>query len=74
MSHNTTEPDETPPTDRTVLLTPDQLAERWQVSKSQIWRLAREDRIPVVRVGRYPRFRLDLIEAWERDSGRTSDV
>lgn len=52
--------------DRTVLLTPAELAERWQVSKAQVYRLAREGRIPVVSVGRYYRFRIDAIEAWER--------
>src|SRR5690348_4476191 len=47
------------------LLTAEQLAERWQVPKSQVWRLARDGRIPVVSIGRYRRFRLDAIEAWE---------
>jgi excisionase family DNA binding protein len=47
------------------LLTADQLAERWQVPKSQVYRLAREGRIPTVEIGRYYRFRLDAIEAWE---------
>jgi excisionase family DNA binding protein len=47
------------------LLTPEQLAERWQVQKSQIYRLGREKKIPVVRLGKYLRFRLDHIEAWE---------
>jgi excisionase family DNA binding protein len=47
------------------LLTAEQLAERWQVSKSQVYRLAREGRIPTVPIGRYYRFRLDAIEAWE---------
>lgn len=48
------------------LLTADELAERWQVPKTQVYRLAREGRIPVVVIGRYYRFRLDAIEAWER--------
>ena len=47
------------------LLTADQLAERWQVPKSHVYRLAREGKIPVVVLGRYYRFRLDQIEAWE---------
>jgi excisionase family DNA binding protein len=37
----------------------------WQVPKSQVYRLAREGRIPTVAIGRYYRFRLDAIEAWE---------
>jgi excisionase family DNA binding protein len=47
------------------LLTAEQLAERWQVPKSHVWRLARRGEIPTVRLGRYMRFRLESIEAWE---------
>ncbi len=48
------------------LLTADQLAERWQVPKSHVYRLAREGAIPVVELGRYRRFRLDAIEQFEK--------
>jgi excisionase family DNA binding protein len=48
-----------------VILTADELADRWKVERSQVYRLAREGRIPTVRVGRYYRFRLDLIERYE---------
>lgn len=47
------------------LLTAEQLAERWQVPRTQVWRLAREGAVPVVRIGRYMRFRADAIERWE---------
>lgn len=47
------------------LLTADELAARWQVPKSQVYRLAREGRIPTVQIGRYYRFRVDAIERWE---------
>ena len=47
------------------LLTAEQLADRWQVSKAQVYRLARDGRIPAVPIGRYYRFRLAAIEAWE---------
>lgn len=47
------------------LLTAEQLADRWQVSKAQVYRLARESRIPAVAIGRYYRFRVGAIEAWE---------
>jgi excisionase family DNA binding protein len=47
------------------LLTAEQLAERWQVPKSHVYRLAREGKIPTVALGRYRRFRLDAIEAFE---------
>lgn len=54
---------ENPSTGR--LLTADELAERWQVSKAHVYRLAREGRLPTVAIGRYYRFRLASIEAWE---------
>jgi excisionase family DNA binding protein len=47
------------------LLTADQLAARWQVPPSHVYRLTREDRIPVVKLGRYYRYRLDAIERFE---------
>jgi excisionase family DNA binding protein len=55
--------------DRSVLLTPDALAARWQVPKSQVYRLAREGRVPVVCIGRYYRFSLAAIEEWELSNG-----
>jgi excisionase family DNA binding protein len=51
------------------LLTPDDLAARWSVNKSHVYRLTREGRVPFVPVGRYYRYRLDAIEQWERDGG-----
>jgi excisionase family DNA binding protein len=48
------------------LLTADQLAERWQVPKSHVYRLAREGQIPTVELGRYRRWRLDVIEQFEQ--------
>jgi excisionase family DNA binding protein len=47
------------------LLTADDLAARWQVPKSQIYRLTRENQIPAVRLGKYYRYRVDAIEAFE---------
>jgi excisionase family DNA binding protein len=55
------------------LLTAEQLAERWQVPKSYVWRLARNGAIPTVRLGRYMRFRIDSIEAWERQQEGHTD-
>ena len=54
------------------LLTAEQLAERWQVRPAHVYRLAREGRIPVVRLGRYRRFRIDAIQGYELD-GPPSD-
>jgi len=48
------------------LLTAQQLADRWQVPKQHVYRLTRQGEIPVVRLGRYFRYRLDAIEAWEQ--------
>jgi excisionase family DNA binding protein len=64
------------------LLTADDLAERWLVPKSHVYRLTREGKIPAVRLGRYYRYRLDAIEAFELgadtvpipDSGRGNRV
>lgn len=53
------------------LLTADQLAERWQVSKEQVYRLSRSGQISTVRVGRYFRYRVASIEAWELESETT---
>jgi excisionase family DNA binding protein len=53
------------------LLTAKQLAQRWQVPTSHVYRLAREKRIPTVELGRYRRFRLDQIEAYENSFADT---
>jgi excisionase family DNA binding protein len=50
------------------LLTAGELAERWQVPKSHVYRLTRDGLIPAVRLGRYYRYRLEGIERWEADS------
>jgi excisionase family DNA binding protein len=51
------------------LLTPDQLAARWQVPVMHVYRLAREGKLPCVRLGKYVRFRAATIEAWEERGG-----
>jgi excisionase family DNA binding protein len=55
------------------LLTAEELAERWQVAKAHVYRLAREGRIPTVAIGRYYRFRLSSIEAWEAEQERAAE-
>jgi excisionase family DNA binding protein len=47
------------------LLTAEQLAERWQVPKAHVYELTRRGEIPVVKLGKYYRYRLDAIEAFE---------
>lgn len=56
------------------LLTADELAERWQVPKSQVYRLTRDAAIPTVKLGRYYRYRLDMIEAWELGGDAACDA
>jgi excisionase family DNA binding protein len=53
----------------TCLLTAEQLAERWQVPTSQVYRLTRDGAIPTVKLGRYYRYRLDAIERFELGDG-----
>jgi len=52
------------------LLTATDLAARWQVEKGHVYRLTREGTIPAVKLGRYYRYRRDLIEAFE--TGQTT--
>ena len=55
------------------LLTAEDLAERWQVPVSQVYRLTRDGRLPVVRLGRYYRYRLEAVEGFEAGGGVTTD-
>lgn len=52
-----------------VLLTPQQLADRWQISYKHVWRLSREGKIPSIRLGKYYRYSLAAIEEFEREHG-----
>ena len=56
------------------LLTAEDLAGRWRVSRDHVYRLARERQLPVVNLGRYKRFTLDAIEAFEASGGCAADV
>lgn len=53
--------------DATRLLTADEVAERWQVRTKQVYALVNRGEVPCVRIGRYRRFRVQAIEAWERE-------
>lgn len=55
------------------LLTAEQLAERWQVPKAHVYALTRRHEIPAVKLGRYYRYRLDQIEAFEVGADTLSD-
>jgi excisionase family DNA binding protein len=54
---------------RTSTLTAEELAKRWQVQTSHVYRLTRCGVIPAVKLGRYYRYRLDAIERFELDGG-----
>jgi excisionase family DNA binding protein len=54
------------------LMTAEDLAERWGVPRDYVHRLAREGRCPVVKLGRYHRFRPEDIEAFERAGGTST--
>lgn len=56
------------------LLTAEELAVRWQIPKSHVYRLARDGRLPVVALGRYKRFTLAAIEHFETIGGTTDDT
>lgn len=51
------------------LLTPDDLAVRWQMPKASIYRLTREGMVPVVQLGKRYRYRLAAIEEFEEAGG-----
>jgi hypothetical protein len=56
------------------ILTAGQLAERWSVSVQWVYTKARDGDLPKVPLpGKYVRFRLDVIEAFERGEGVTSE-
>jgi excisionase family DNA binding protein len=61
------------PVDPARLLTCEEVAERWQVTTAQVYRLAREGASPVVRIGRYRRFRAASVEAWEQAGGGSAN-
>jgi predicted DNA-binding transcriptional regulator AlpA len=56
------------------LLTAEELADRWQVDKSWIYDKTRKGLIPKVPLpGRYCRYRLEVIEAFERGELDSTD-
>jgi excisionase family DNA binding protein len=51
------------------LLTASDLARRWQVPTSHVYRLTRTGRLPVVRLGRYCRYEQSAVEHFEGAGG-----
>ena len=66
-------PEHTNGTATSHLLTAEDLASRWQVPASQVYRLTRTGRLPVVKLGRYYRYRLQSIEEFEQGGGGATD-
>jgi len=48
------------------LLTAEQVAERYQIPVSQVYRLSRSGALPAVRLGRYYRYTEAALEAFEK--------
>ncbi|HEU4976239.1 MAG TPA: helix-turn-helix domain-containing protein [Baekduia sp.] len=60
--------------DATRLLTAAEVAERWQVRTKQVYALVNRGELPCIRIGRYRRFRLEAIEAWECEQEAAPNV
>jgi predicted DNA-binding transcriptional regulator AlpA len=57
------------------ILTAEQLAERWQVKVSWVYQKTRAGEIPRVPLpGRYYRYRLDVVESFERGEFGSTDA
>lgn len=54
------------------VLTIDELSEYLRISKSSLYKLAQEGKVPGQKVGRHWRFRKDAIDRWLDDSRRQS--
>jgi putative molybdopterin biosynthesis protein len=50
--------------DRPNIMTVHEVAEYLRVSEAKVYRLVKERRIPVVRIGKTWRFRKDLLDNW----------
>ena len=73
-THTDTTPTDQDPLTAAILLTADDLARRWQVQKSQVYGLRRTGKLPAVQLGRYYRFRLADIEAFEAAGGTDQEA
>jgi len=54
--------------DRPIVMTVHEVAEYLRVSEAKVYRLVKEHRIPVIRLGKTWRFRKDLIDDWFLES------
>ena len=58
----------------TQLLKAEQVAERYQVPVSQIYRLTREGHLPAVKLGRYYRYSESALESFESGTTTTKEA
>jgi len=52
-----------------ALLTAEELARRWRTTPSHVYALARSDALPTVKLGRWRRWRMEDVLAFERAGG-----
>jgi excisionase family DNA binding protein len=58
--------------DYRTILTVREVAEYLRMSEAKVYRLAKERRLPVVRIGKTWRFRKDLLDKWLSQSTESS--
>ena len=56
------------------VLTIDQLADYLQITKSTLYKLSQEGRIPAQKVGRHWRYRKDAIDRWLEQAGSAREA
>jgi excisionase family DNA binding protein len=61
-----------PTKDHPTIMTVHDVAEYLRLSESKVYRLVKERRIPVVRIGKTWRFRKDLLDDWLSKSAESS--
>lgn len=61
-----------PPTASPEVMTIDNLAVYIQVSKSSIYKLAQDGRVPAQKVGKHWRFHKEAIDDWLKNCSRTA--
>lgn len=59
--------------DNSSVMTIDELSEYLKVSKSTLYKLAQEDKLPGQKVGRHWRFHKDTINRWLSEKGQFVD-
>ena len=58
--------------DEFTILTVQEVAEYLRMSEAKVYRLVKEGRLPVVRIGKTWRFRKDLLDDWLSQCTQTS--